>query len=283
MICIKEYKTPIPTIDSFLDDKEFIKTSEGLWDTHNNKKKLLVKGTISDYRLSLSKKFIWCAVHRPESIICLMLIDRNGNKVASLEIKDEDLDAPKAFLSLLQEENKISICLVDGQNGAQGYCVVLEQEKLSIWKTLPLDQMCMFTFDKYALLADFYSSELILVSYPSFEPLITKKQEIIDCDFMENVWKVDNNFGILSTTQGVWYAFELNTLKIIDECAIEKYEPKNDDFGHSSYISTLTPTNKELFFKHWYYENKKYYEEWIAVDRGYLASLIKISAEKEKR
>ena len=76
------------------------------------------------------------------------------------------------------------------------------------------------------------------------------------------------------STQGIWYAFSLDTLEIISECVIKGYEPIIEGEYYYSYIAALIPTPDKFLFEHWSYQDKKEESQWFAVDKAYLSTLI---------
>ena len=131
----------------------------------------------------------------------------------------------------------------------------------------------MFTLGNRSLLTNF-DDGLMLVSYPDFEVLKEKQLSDTDGEGILNIWQVDDHFGIFSSTQGIWYAFSLDTLEIISECVIKGYEPITEGEYYYSHIAALIPTPDKFLFEHWSYRDKEEESQWFAVDKAYLSTLI---------
>ena len=109
------------------------------------------------YQSPYTNKIIWAAKRLDENCVCIMVFDKTANKIASIKMEDELSDSDIAFTSL-NEDNRIVVSFAAGQDGSQDYCIELTQNELKIIYKFPKNLSYMFSFDKYALLADFYSS-----------------------------------------------------------------------------------------------------------------------------
>ena len=109
------------------------------------------------YQSPHSNKIIWAAKRLDENCVRIMVFDKDANKIASIKMEDELSDSDIAFTSL-NKENRIVVSFAAGQDGSQDYCIELNNNELKIIYKFPENLSYMFSFDKYALLADLYSS-----------------------------------------------------------------------------------------------------------------------------
>lgn len=276
MIYIEQYQS-LSSISEILFNKEehIILSEEGLSvKSRKTGRKYFIEGEVSDYIVSLSHTYLWCALYNKDNSFTLVVIDKNGKVIDSLKL-EEPFHLSAALLTLMPEENNIAISLLDGTGGSQGYCINLDHNQLRIYRELPENKDYMFTWGNRCLLADFDANELTLVSYPDFELITQKQYDHFEGDGMANVWQIDEHLGIYSTNQGIWYAFNLDTLEVIGECAIKGYEPITEEDEYYSHINTLIPMADKLLFEHWTYKNKEQKKQWLSVERTYLSSLIR--------
>ena len=130
----------------------------------------------------------------------------------------------------------------------------------------------MFSFDKYALLADFYSSAFFKISSSDFTPIAEKTYSLFKEDSLSNVQKINDSFGIFCTTEGKCYVFNLSALELIDELIIDC---KTGDLEKNWTLNALFQTRDEMIFQYRNYKNGKESIEWISVDKIYLDRLVK--------
>lgn len=109
------------------------------------------------YQSPHANKIIWASKRLDENCVNIIAFDKAANKIASIKMEDELSDSDIAFTSL-NEENRIIVSFSAGQDGSQDYCIELNNNELKIIYKFPKNLSYMFSFDKYALLADFYNS-----------------------------------------------------------------------------------------------------------------------------
>ena len=223
------------------------------------------------YQSPYTNKIIWAAKRLDENCVCIMVFDKTANKIASIKMEDELSDSDIAFTSL-NEENRIIVSFTAGQDGSQDYCIELTQNELKIIYKFPENLSYMFSFDKYALLADFYSSAFFKISSSDFTPIAEKTYSLFKEDSLSNVQKINDSFGIFYTTEGKCYVFDLSALELIDELIIDC---KIDDLEKSWTLNALFQTRDEMIFQYRNYKNVKESIEWISVDKLYLDRIIK--------
>ena len=109
------------------------------------------------YQSPHTNKIIWASKRLDENCVSIIAFDETAKKIASIKLEDELSDSNIAFTSL-NEDNRIVASFAAGQDGSQDYCIELNNNELKIIYKFPKNLSYMFSFDKYALLADFYSS-----------------------------------------------------------------------------------------------------------------------------
>ena len=133
------------------------------------------------YQSPHTNKIIWASKRLDENCVCIMVFDKTANKIASIKMEDEFSDSDIAFTSL-NEENRIIVSFTAGQDGSQDYCIELNNNELKIIYKFPENLSYMFSFDKYALLADFYSSAFFKISSSDFTPITEKTYSLFKED-----------------------------------------------------------------------------------------------------
>jgi len=223
------------------------------------------------YQSPHQNKIIWAAKWLDENCVRIMVFDKASNKIASIKMEDALSDSDIAFISL-NEENRIIVSFTAGQDGSQDYCIELTQNELKIIYEFPKNLSYMFSFDKYALLTDFYSSNFFKISSSDFTPIAENTYSLFKEDSLSNVQKINDSFGIFCTTEGKCYVFDLSALELIDELIIDC---KIDDLEKKWAVNALFQTRDEMIFEYHNYKNGKESIEWISVDKLYLDRIIK--------
>jgi hypothetical protein len=256
---------------------KFYTKSKGCLEGINRKPSVEIEKIINNpeadiiYQSPHSNKIIWAAKRLDENCVRIMAFDKAANKIASIKMEDELSDSDIAFTSL-NEKNRIVVSFAAGQDGSQDYCIELTQNELKIIYKFPKNLSYMFSFDKYALLADFYSSNFFKISSSDFTPIAEKTYSLFKEDSLSNVQKINDSFGIVCTTEGKCYVFDLSALELIDELIIDC---KIDNLEKNWTVNALFQTRDEMIFQYCNYKNGKGSIEWISVDKLYLDKLIK--------
>ena len=256
--------------------KFYSKTKDCFLEDINRKPSAEIKKIISCeadiiYQSPHTNKIIWAAKRLDENCVRIMVFDKAANKIASIKMEDELSDSDIAFTSL-NEENRIIVSFTAGQDGSQDYCIELNNNELKIIYKFPENLSYMFSFDKYALLADFYNSAFFKISSSDFTPIAEKTYSLFKEDSLSNVQKINDSFGIFCTTEGKCYVFDLSALELIDELIIDC---KIDDLEKNWAVNALFQTRDEMIFQYRNYKNGKESIEWISVDKLYLDRIIK--------
>ena len=153
------------------------------------------------YQSPHANKIIWASKRLDANCVNIIAFDEAANKIASIKMEDELSDSDIAFTSL-NEENRIIVSFTAGQDGSQDYCIELNNNELKIIYKFPKNLSYMFSFGKYALLADFYSSAFFKISSSDFTPIAEKTYSLFKEDSLSNVQKINDRFGIFCTTEG---------------------------------------------------------------------------------
>lgn len=234
---------------------------------------LAEEGTLIVWHKSYSNNIIWIACRKSKGDICIMALDNNGDKIAYTNLKDEFIDSELYFKNLT-DENKVIVSLTAGQDGSRDFCITLvDNEFITIHK---FSRNLTYVFDinnDYALFVDFYTGVFYKISNKDFQIKTKEAYTIFENDALSNVWRINDSFGIFSTTEERWYVFELNTLKLVDELVIEGYA--DTDNGDYYGINTLYNTGDELKFRCYNYKNGKETVDLLGVDKIYLDKLIR--------
>lgn len=233
-------------------------------------KKLNIQADVI-YQSPHTSKITWAAKRIDENCIRIMVFNETLNKITSIKLEDEFSDSEIAFAGL-NEENRIIISFTAGQDGSQDYCIELNNNELKVIYKFPENLSYMFSFDKYALFADFYSSNFIKISSSDFAPILEKTYSLFEEDSLSNIQKINDSFGIFCTTEGKCYAFDLSKLELIDELIIDY---TIDELKNSCGVNALFQTRDEMIFQYRNYKNGKTSIEWLSVDKLYLDKLIK--------
>ncbi|MCD8213179.1 MAG: hypothetical protein LUC34_03890 [Campylobacter sp.] len=276
MIYIEQYKKQNFINTKNIKNNQIVKTHDGL-SVRDEKgcERFKINANICAY--DLIGKNIWCANRLNSQLIQIMVFSDSGRLIASLDMQDFIYESDILFTGL-PDENRIIVSFAGGQDGSCDYCISLRGANLNEDKRFPLNQTYMFNIGNHSLSADFYSSKLLLVSYPNFDLQIEKTYDIFQDDSLANVWSIDAKSGIFCTTEGRWYLFDLRNLDLIDELSIKGYEPNTDSFGIlCSDVYTLFQTKDELIFS--VAKGGGHKDEYISVDKIYLISLINKAVE----
>lgn len=256
--------------------KFYSKTKDCFLESINRKPSAEIKKIISCevdiiYQSPHTNKIIWAAKRLDENCVRIMVFDKAANKIASIKMEDALSDSDIAFTSL-NEDNRIVVSFAAGQDGSQDYCIELNNNELKIIYKFPENLSYMFSFGKYALLADFYSSVFFKIFSSDFTPIAEKTYSLFKEDSLSNVQKINDRFGIFCTTEGKCYVFDLSALELIDELIIDC---KIDDLEKNWTVNALFQTRDDMIFQYRNYKNGKESIEWISVDKLYLDKFIK--------
>jgi len=109
------------------------------------------------------------------------------------------------------------------------------------------------------------------ISNHDFQIKSSQQFPIFEQDGLSNVWKINNFYGVFSTTEERWFVFHLETLELIDEMVLDICQ------GNYSGIDTLFPTGNQLIFRCYLYNEGTKEVEYMSVEKNDLESMIEQS------
>ncbi|MGF6906139.1 hypothetical protein [Fusobacterium sp. PH5-44] len=196
--------------------------------------------------------YLWVVERNDNRHITLIIIDYNGNTIATLSMKD-DLYQSNFIFTSLPEQNKMVIAFAAGQDGTKEYIIALENKKATIYSELSDDMTFLFVCKSYnqGILVDFYEQTIYKCNYPELTEIIGSFQ------YPEENWSIgeilllnDDTLILTNAYDNRYYLFDLNTMKITEELILKGYEPYPDsDNILCSDISQIYIKNNKIIFQ----------------------------------
>ena len=225
------------------------------------------EGTLIGCHQSQKNNLTWFAYRKSSHEIRIEVRDEKNLQSSYLNLEDSFLDSEVTFKSL--SDNKVIVSLTAGQDGSQDFCLELLNRGLSMRHKFPRNLAYVFTIDEESsLLVNFYTTEFYKMSNHDFQIKSSQRFSVFDNDGLSNDWKINNSYGVFSTTEERWFVFHLETLELIDEVVLDKYQ------GESSGINTLFPTRNQLIFRCYHYNNGTKEVEYMSVEKRDLESML---------
>ena len=229
------------------------------------------EGTLICCYQSQENNLTWFAYRKSSHEIRIEVRDEKNLQSSYLNLEDSFLDSEVIFKSF--SDNKIIVSLTAGQDGSQDFCLELLNHELSMRHKFPRDLAHVFTIDEESsLLVNFYTTEFYKMSNHDFQIKVSQRFLVFENDGLSNVWKINNSYGVFSTTEERWFVFRLKTLEIVDEMVLEKCQ------GESSGIDTLFPTDNQLIFRCYHYNNGTKEVEYMSVEKRDLESILETTS-----
>ena len=229
------------------------------------------EGTLICCYQSQENNLTWFAYRKSSHEIQIEVRDEKNLQSSYLNLEDSFLDSEVIFKSF--SDNKIIVSLTAGQDGSQDFCLELLNHELSMRHKFPRDLAHVFTIDEESsLLVNFYTTEFYKMSNHDFQIKVSQRFLVFENDGLSNVWKINNSYGVFSTTEERWFVFRLKTLEIVDEMVLEKCQ------GESSGIDTLFPTGDQLIFRCYHYNNGTKEVEYMSVEKRDLESILETTS-----
>ena len=244
----------------------------GLIDYHHSSDKRFEnistkEGTIIGCHQSQKNNLTWFAYRKSSHEIRIEVRDEKNLQSSYSDLEDSFLDSEVTFKSF--SDSKIIVSLTAGQDGSQDFCLELLNRGLSMRHKFPRDLAYVFTIDEESsLLVNFYTTEIYKITNHDFQIKSSQRFSVFENDGLSNVWKINNSYGVFSTTEERWFVFRLKTLELIDEMVLDKYP------GESSGIDTLFQTGNQLIFRCYHYNNGTKEVEYMSVEKRDLESVI---------
>ena len=257
-----------------------------------NRLKKVNESTVIDYPNQFEKVFenldtkegtlICCHQSQENNLTCLVY-RKNDHKIR-IEVRDEKnvqysyLDLEDCFVDSEVtfkgfSDNRIIVSLTAGQDGSQDFCFEFLNHELSVRHKFPRNLACVFTIDEdSSLLVNFYTTEFYKISNHDFQIKSSQRFPVFEQDELSNVWKINNSYGVFSTTEERWFVFHFETLEIIDEMVIDICQ------GDYSGIDTLFPTGNQLIFRCYQYNEGTKEVEYMSVEKRDLESILETTS-----
>lgn len=225
------------------------------------------EGTLVGCHQSQNNNLTWFAYRKSSYEIRIEVRDEKNLQSSYLDLEDSFLDSEVTFKSL--SDNKIIVSLTAGQDGSQDFCLEFLNHELSMRHKFPRDLAHVFTINEdSSLLVNFYTTEFYKMSNHDFQIKSSQRFSVFENDGLSNVWKINNSYGVFSTTEERWFVFYLETLELIDEMVLDICQ------GDFSGIDTLFQTGNQLIFRCYHYNNGTKEVEYMSVEKRYLKSIL---------
>lgn len=229
------------------------------------------EGTLIGCYQSQNNNLTWFAYRKSSHEIWIEVRDEKNLKSSYLNLQDSFLDSEVTFKSL--SDNKIIVSLTAGQDGSQDFCLELLNHELSMRHKFSRDLSHVFTIDEESsLLVNFYTTEFYKISNHDFQIKSSQRFPVFEQDGLSNVWKINNSYGVFSTTEERWFVFHLETLELIDEMVLDICQ------GDYSGIDTLFPTGDQLIFRCYLYNEGTKEVEYMSVEKRDLESILETTS-----
>ena len=229
------------------------------------------EGTLIDCYQSQKNNLIWFAYRKSSHEIRIEVRDEKNLQSSYLNLEDSFLDSEVIFKNF--SDSKIIVSLTAGQDGSQDFCLEFLNHELSVGHKFPRDLAYVFTIDEESsLLVNFYTTEFYKMSNHDFQIKVSQRFSVFENDGLSNVWKINNSYGVFSTTEERWFVFHLETLELIDEMVLDICQ------GDYSGIDTLFPTGDQLIFRCYLYNEGTKEVEYMSVEKRDLESILETTS-----
>ena len=248
----------------------------GLIDYHHSSDKRFENINTKEGKLigcyqSQNNNLTWFAYRKSSHEIRIEVRDEKNLQSSYLNLEDSFLDSEVIFKSF--SDNKIIVSLTAGQDGSQDFCLEFLNHELSVRHKFPRNLSYVFTIhEDSSLLVNFYTTEFYKISNHDFQIKSSQRFPVFEQDGLSNVWKINNSYGVFSTTEERWFVFHLETLEFIDEMVIDICQ------GDYSGIDTLFPTGNQLIFRCYLYNEGTKEVEYMSVEKRDLESILETTS-----
>lgn len=225
------------------------------------------EGTLICCHQSQNNNLIWFAYRKSSHEIRIEVRDEQNFQSYYLDLEDSFLDSEVTFKSF--SDSKIIVSLTAGQDGSQDFCLEFLNHELSVRHKFPRNLVYVFTIhEDSSLLVNFYTTEFYKISNHDFQIKASQRFPVFEQEGLSNVWKINNSYGVFSTTEERWFVFHLETLELIDEMVLDICQ------GNYSGIDTLFPTGNQLIFRCYQYNEGTKEVEYMSVEKRDLESML---------
>ena len=229
------------------------------------------EGTLICCHQSQGNNLTWLVYRKNDHKIRIEVRDEKNVQYSYLDLEDCFVDSEVTFKGF--SDNRIIVSLTAGQDGSQDFCLECLNHELSVRHQFPRDLAYVFTIDEdSSLLVNFYTTEFYKISNHDFQIKSSKRFPVFEQDGLSNVWKINNSYGVFSTTEERWFVFHLETLELIDEMVLDICQ------GDYSGIDTLFPTGDQLIFRCYLYNEGTKEVEYMSVEKRDLESILETTS-----
>jgi len=229
------------------------------------------EGTLICCHQSQENNLTWLVYRKNDHKIRIEVRDEKNVQYSYLDLEDCFVDSEVTFKGF--SDNRIIVSLTAGQDGSQDFCFEFLNHELSVRHKFPRNLACVFTIDEdSSLLVNFYTTEFYKISNHDFQIKSSQRFPVFEQDELSNVWKINNSYGVFSTTEERWFVFHLETLEFIDEMVIDICQ------GDYSGIDTLFPTGNQLIFRCYLYNEGTKEVEYMSVEKRDLESILETTS-----
>ena len=228
------------------------------------------EGTLICCHQSQENNLTWLIYRKSGHKIRIAVRDEKNIQNSYLDLEDCFLNSEVTFKGF--SDNRIIVSLTAGQDGSQDFCLECLNHELSVRHKFPRNLAYVFTIDEESsLLVNFYTTEFYKISNHDFQIKSSQRFPVFEQDGLSNVWKINNSYGVFSTTEERWFVFHLKTLKLVDEMMLDKCR------GEYSGVDTLFQTSNQLIFRCYQYNEGTKEVEYMSVEKNDLESMIEQS------
>ena len=216
---------------------------------------------------SQTNNLTWFAYRKSSHEIRIEVRDEKNLQSSYLNLEDSFFDSEVTFKGF--SDNRVIVSLTAGQDGSQDFCFEFVNHELSVRHKFPRNLSYVFTIDEdSSLLVNFYTTEFYKISNHDFQIKSSQRFPVFEQDGLSNVWKINNSYGVFSTTEERWFVFHVKTLELVDEIMLDKCQ------GDYSGIVTLFPTGDQLIFRCYHYNEGTKEVEYMSVEKRDLESIL---------
>ena len=228
------------------------------------------EGTLICCHQSQKNNLTWFVYRKSGHEIRIAVRDEKNIQNSYLDLEDCFLNSEVTFKGF--SDNRIIVSLTAGQDGSQDFCLEFLNQELSVRHQFPRNLAYVFSIDEEnSLLVNFYTTEFYKISNHDFQIKSSQRFPVFEQDGLSNVWKINNSYGVFSTTEERWFVFHLKTLELVDEMMLDKCR------GEYSGVDTLFQTSNQLIFRCYQYNQGTKEVEYISVEKNDLESIIEQS------
>ena len=228
------------------------------------------EGTLICCHHSQKNNLTWFVYRKSGHEIRIAVRDEKNIQNSYLDLEDCFLNSEVTFKGF--SDNRIIVSLTAGQDGSQDFCLEFLNQELSVRHQFPRNLAYVFSIDEEnSLLVNFYTTEFYKISNHDFQIKSSQRFSVFEQDGVSNVWKINNSYGVFSTTEERWFVFHLKTLELVDEMMLDKCQ------GEYSGVDTMIQTSNQLIFRCYQYNEGTKEVEYMSVEKNDLESMIEQS------